>query len=85
MIGVGGRARQWGSLASRLEKRHGAEQAEQADTAITPGTASEVELLIGDPAKAREKLGWTPKVRFEDLVRMMVDSDLAEQKERAGR
>jgi GDPmannose 4,6-dehydratase len=46
---------------------------------------AEVDLLIGDPSKAREKLGWTPKVRFEDLVRMMVDSDLAEQKQLAGR
>jgi GDPmannose 4,6-dehydratase len=46
---------------------------------------AEVDLLIGDPSKAREKLGWQPKVGFEDLVRMMVDSDLAEQKELAGR
>src|SRR4051794_2298017 len=46
---------------------------------------AEVDLLIGDPSKAREKLGWTPKVAFEDLVRMMVDSDLAEQKQLAGR
>jgi GDPmannose 4,6-dehydratase len=46
---------------------------------------AEVELLIGDPTKAREKLGWTPKVGFEELVQMMVDNDLAEQKELAGR
>jgi GDPmannose 4,6-dehydratase len=46
---------------------------------------AEVDLLIGDPSKAREKLGWTPKVGFEELVRMMVDSDLAQQKELAGR
>ena len=37
---------------------------------------AEVDLLIGDPAKAREKLGWEPKVGFEQLVQMMVDSDL---------
>jgi GDPmannose 4,6-dehydratase len=37
---------------------------------------AEVDLLIGDPAKAREKLGWVPRVSFEELVRMMVDSDL---------
>jgi GDPmannose 4,6-dehydratase len=37
---------------------------------------AEVDLLIGDPAKAREKLGWQPKVGFEQLVQMMVDSDL---------
>jgi GDPmannose 4,6-dehydratase len=46
---------------------------------------AEVDLLIGDPSKAREQLGWQPKVGFDELVRMMVDSDLAEQKEIAGR
>jgi GDPmannose 4,6-dehydratase len=46
---------------------------------------AEVDLLIGDPTKAREKLGWKPKVDFEHLVRMMVDSDLAEQKALDGR
>jgi GDPmannose 4,6-dehydratase len=46
---------------------------------------AEVDLLIGDPTKAREKLGWKPKVGFEELVRMMVDSDLAEQRELARR
>jgi len=38
---------------------------------------AEVDLLIGDPAKAKAKLGWEPKVNFETLVQMMVDSDLA--------
>ncbi len=37
---------------------------------------AEVDLLIGDPAKAREKLGWQPKVSFEELVAMMVNADL---------
>ncbi|MGH7863607.1 MAG: GDP-mannose 4,6-dehydratase, partial [Candidatus Binataceae bacterium] len=37
---------------------------------------SEVDALIGDSAKARRILGWQPKVRFEQLVAMMVDSDL---------
>jgi GDPmannose 4,6-dehydratase len=37
---------------------------------------SEVELLIGNPAKARKQLGWTPKVLFKDLVKIMVDHDL---------
>jgi len=46
---------------------------------------AEVDLLIGDPTKARENLGWQPKVGFEDLVRMMVDSDLAEQRKISGR
>jgi GDPmannose 4,6-dehydratase len=37
---------------------------------------AEVELLIGDPAKARARLGWQPKVNFAELVRMMVDADI---------
>jgi len=37
---------------------------------------AEVELLIGDPAKARAKLGWEPTTKFHDLVRLMVDADL---------
>ncbi len=41
---------------------------------------AEVEILLGDPAKARQKLGWRHKVGFEDLVREMVDADLAEMK-----
>ncbi len=38
---------------------------------------AEVDLLIGDPAKAAERLGWTPTTSFADLVRMMVDADVA--------
>jgi GDPmannose 4,6-dehydratase len=37
---------------------------------------AEVDHLIGNPAKAKEKLGWTPEVDFPALVRMMVDADL---------
>ena len=37
---------------------------------------AEVDLLIGDASKAKEKLGWTPDVSFEQLVEMMVDADL---------
>lgn len=37
---------------------------------------AEVDLLIGDPTKAREVLGWQPKVSFPELVTMMVESDL---------
>ncbi|MBV9271514.1 MAG: GDP-mannose 4,6-dehydratase [Candidatus Eremiobacteraeota bacterium] len=37
---------------------------------------AEVDLLIGDPTKAREKLGWTPEVTFEGLVEMMVTADI---------
>jgi GDPmannose 4,6-dehydratase len=47
---------------------------------------AEVDSLCGDATKARTRLGWEPKVRFAELVRMMVDSDLrlAEAEERAG-
>jgi GDPmannose 4,6-dehydratase len=38
---------------------------------------AEVDLLIGDPSKAKNKLGWTPKVSFVELVNMMVDADMA--------
>ena len=38
---------------------------------------AEVDLLLGDPTKAKTKLGWEPKVDFKTLVRMMVDADLA--------
>ena len=43
---------------------------------------AEVDLLISDPALARERLGWEPKVSFEALVKMMVDADL--ERHRAG-
>jgi GDPmannose 4,6-dehydratase len=46
---------------------------------------AEVDLLIGDPSKARDQLSWKPIVAFPELVRMMVESDLAEQKALAGR
>jgi GDPmannose 4,6-dehydratase len=39
---------------------------------------AEVDLLLGDPTKAKTKLGWTPKVTFEALVDMMVDADMEE-------
>jgi GDPmannose 4,6-dehydratase len=37
---------------------------------------AEVEQLLGDPTKARTKLGWTPKVKFEELVEIMMKADL---------
>ena len=45
---------------------------------------AEVYHLLGDSAKARKELGWQPKVCFEDLVKMMVDEDLARLKGGAG-
>ena len=45
---------------------------------------AEVDLLVGDPTKAKAQLGWEPEVRFDELVTMMVDSDLQEQKQLKG-
>jgi GDPmannose 4,6-dehydratase len=38
-----------------------------------------VDLLLGNPAKAKAKLGWEPKVTFKELVRIMVDADMEGQ------
>jgi GDPmannose 4,6-dehydratase len=37
---------------------------------------AEVDYLLGDSTKAREQLGWEPRVRFEELVQIMVDADI---------
>ena len=37
---------------------------------------AEVDLLLGDPSKAKEKLGWTPKVTFKEVARLMTEADL---------
>src|SRR3990170_8141448 len=37
---------------------------------------AEVELLLGNPEKARKNLGWVPKVKFEELARLMVEADI---------
>jgi GDPmannose 4,6-dehydratase len=39
---------------------------------------TEVDLLIGDPSKAKRQLGWEPKTSFSELVRLMVDADMEE-------
>lgn len=38
---------------------------------------AEVDLLIGDPAKAKAKLGWEPNTKFKALIELMVDANLA--------
>ena len=46
---------------------------------------TEVDLLVGDASKAKQKLGWEPKVGFDELVRLMVDADLDDlRRRRAG-
>lgn len=44
---------------------------------------AEVELLVADPTRAKQELGWEPTVRFRELVHMMVDADLARHRESA--
>jgi GDPmannose 4,6-dehydratase len=43
---------------------------------------TEVDLLMGDASKAKKELGWQPKVRFHELIAMMVDADLTAEKEK---
>jgi GDPmannose 4,6-dehydratase len=45
--------------------------------------ASDAPALVGDPSKIRERLGWEPEVRFDELVKMLVDADLADLKAQA--
>ena len=61
-------------------------------TGAWPGTMSrkyfrpaEVDLLLGDPSKARRQIGWNLKTSFEQLVNMMTDADLesAEREKRS--
>jgi GDPmannose 4,6-dehydratase len=42
---------------------------------------TEVEFLLGDAGRAKERLGWEPKVRFKELAQMMVDADVKELEE----
>ncbi|MBX7245309.1 MAG: GDP-mannose 4,6-dehydratase [Candidatus Sumerlaeaceae bacterium] len=46
---------------------------------------AEVDLLIGSPEKAKQKLGWAPKTTFRDLARLMVDSDVADLEKKLGK
>ena len=47
---------------------------------------TEVDFLLGDPGKATRQLGWKPRTSFAELVRLMMESDvaLAEREQRAG-
>ena len=40
----------------------------------------EVPLLLGDPSKAKQKIGWTPKIKFKELAKMMYEEDYKNQK-----
>jgi GDPmannose 4,6-dehydratase len=39
---------------------------------------AEVDLLVGDATKAKNLLGWEPKIKFKNLVRLMVDADISD-------
>jgi len=44
---------------------------------------AEVDLLIGDPSKAKRQLGWEAKTKFKDVIRLMIDADLEKAREEA--
>ena len=46
---------------------------------------TEVDLLLGDPTRAKNKLGWVPRVTFKELVKIMINADYEKQKERHGK
>jgi GDPmannose 4,6-dehydratase len=46
---------------------------------------AEVDFLLGDASKARHNLGWAPKLGFGDLIRLMVDADLARYRDQRSR
>ena len=41
---------------------------------------TEVQTLLGDPTKAKEKLGWEPKISLEEMIKEMIDNDIKESK-----
>jgi GDPmannose 4,6-dehydratase len=46
---------------------------------------AEVDMLLADPTKAREQLGWSSRTSFRDLVRIMVDADLERSEAQSGK
>ena len=66
-----------GELVERAFARVGLDWREhvRVDESLRRGKA-ELHDLVGDPAKARERLGWEPAVGFEQLVDLLVDADL---------
>jgi GDPmannose 4,6-dehydratase len=68
----------WISPAPLAGEGHGKVEKERLIVAVDPRyfRPTEVETLLGDPAKAKEKLGWTPRITFRELVSEMVREDL---------
>ena len=73
----GGGDRSGAVLTHRVTARRGTASGKQL-VRVSPKfyRPAEVELLIGDPAKAKRELGWEPKTTLEELCQMMVDADL---------
>ncbi len=79
----------WGQVNKRIrwegsgenEKGYD-EETNQLIVAVDPRyfRPTEVETLLGDPSKAKEKLGWTPRISLEEMVHEMMESDLADAK-----
>jgi GDPmannose 4,6-dehydratase len=44
---------------------------------------TEVEALLGDPIRAKEKLGWVPEITLDQMIQEMIDSDLYQAKQHA--
>lgn len=62
-----------GAALKGLDKKTGKTLVEVSPKLYRP---AEIDLLLGNPAKARKKLGWTPKVKFKELVAIMVTADM---------
>jgi GDPmannose 4,6-dehydratase len=67
-----------GEFAERAFARVGLDSKDYVEIDPRYYRPTEVELLIGDASKAKEKLGWEPQISFEGLVDMMVDADVEE-------
>ena len=70
-------------LVERAFARVGLEPWEYVETDPAYFRPAEVDRLVGDAGKARQKLGWQPRTSFEELIDLMVDADL-ERLERMG-
>ncbi len=71
-----------GEFAERAFARVGLNSADHVEIDPRYYRPTEVDLLIGDASKAKEKLGWEPKVSFEELVDLMVDADVEDLEKR---
>ncbi len=71
-----------GEFAERAFARVGLNSADYVEIDPRYYRPTEVDLLIGDATKAKEKLGWEPEVSFEELVDLMVDADVEDLEKR---